>query len=290
MIINFKYHIASLMAVFMALAVGILIGSVLPGDNALLNQQEQLSDNIETQLDLLKKNNEQMKVVSSGLELENNSLKQFGSQIIIPLVDQKLQGKNVAIINTGGYSLPEDFILTLKNSGANIASITTLTNGLELNNLDTILAKLTLYGYENNVENLRAKLSGEIIDIVVKGDTKGILTMLTELELVKTEGDMGAIVTDIVLVGGNPDKDKVYFDEVDGVMINYCTQNKILVYGMEQSNVTHSYMEEYQKKRLSTVDNIDSPPGQFSAVKVLEGKEGNFGIKSTAQKLIPELE
>jgi hypothetical protein len=35
------------------------------------------------------------------------------------------------------------------------------------------------------------------------------------------------------------------------------------------------------------VDNIDTVPGQFALVQILAGQEGHFGVKETAQRLVP---
>lgn len=48
-------------------------------------------------------------------------------------------------------------------------------------------------------------------------------------------------------------------------------------------------MKEYQHNHISTVDNIDTVPGQMAMVLALNGQSGHYGIKSTAQKLLPDL-
>lgn len=274
----------------MALAIGILIGSTLPGNDALLKQQEQLGNRVEAQLELLQQKNEEVRIAANSLELENNTWKQFGKQVMPSLVYGKLEGRSIAVIDTNHYGFSEDLLLTLKSAGATIQSVTTLLNGLDLKDKKTIQEKLGWSETDMTDDETRNRLSEEIAKSILQGDGNQILATLVQLELVKTEGSIGVPLTDVILVGGSIDKEKVHIDTVDSTFIDCFQNNKIPVYGVEQSNVVYSYMEAYQKKRISTVDNIESSPGQLALVMVLSGKQGHFGVKPTAQKLMPELE
>jgi len=57
--------------------------------------------------------------------------------------------------------------------------------------------------------------------------------------------------------------------------------------GIELSTAANSYMGLYKKQKISTVDNVDSIIGQTSLIQILTGREGNFGIKETADSLMP---
>ena len=47
MIIDFRYHIASLVAVFLALGVGILIGGAILGNTTLQRELGQIEENLD---------------------------------------------------------------------------------------------------------------------------------------------------------------------------------------------------------------------------------------------------
>ena len=47
--IDLRYHIATIIALFLALAVGILIGSTIVGDDLLVEQQKKSIDRLEEQ-------------------------------------------------------------------------------------------------------------------------------------------------------------------------------------------------------------------------------------------------
>jgi len=73
-------------------------------------------------------------------------------------------------------------------------------------------------------------------------------------------------------------------------MMNYFLERNVPVFGVETSDVAYSYMKEYQKLKVSTVDNIDMIPGQLSLVMSVYGKPGNYGIKTTARQLMPDVQ
>ncbi len=74
---------------------------------------------------------------------------------------------------------------------------------------------------------------------------------------------------------------------LDLPLMNYFLAQNIPVYGVETSDVDYSYMKQYQKLNVSTVDNIEMIPGQLSLVMAVYGKPGNYGIKTTARQLMP---
>ena len=52
--IDLKYHIASIVAVFLALGLGVIIGSTIVGDDLLVDQQQKLIERLEEQFYTLK--------------------------------------------------------------------------------------------------------------------------------------------------------------------------------------------------------------------------------------------
>ncbi|HAG08782.1 MAG TPA: copper transporter, partial [Desulfotomaculum sp.] len=80
MIINLRYHIASLVATFLALGIGILIGSIMLGNDTLVKQQQQLTRKLELQIEELRKKNEAVQAIMNNLEVSNDLKEQFEKQ------------------------------------------------------------------------------------------------------------------------------------------------------------------------------------------------------------------
>src|SRR6476469_10051827 len=93
-----RYHAASLAAVFLALAIGILIGVGL-GHNVLSGAQKDLEKSLKSDLANTRDRNQ-------ALQGDLNQAREFGEQVYPGLVGNVLRGKRIAVIALGG--LPDD--------------------------------------------------------------------------------------------------------------------------------------------------------------------------------------
>src|SRR5437867_2596679 len=92
-----RYHVASLAAVFLALAIGILIGVGL-GHNVLSGAQRDLEQSLKSDLANTRNHNQ-------ALQGELNQERDFSSQSFPALVGNLLRGERIAVVALGG--LPE---------------------------------------------------------------------------------------------------------------------------------------------------------------------------------------
>jgi hypothetical protein len=63
----------------------------------------------------------------------------------------------------------------------------------------------------------------------------------------------------------------------------------VRVVGAERTDADPSSMEYFASQGLATVDNIDELPGKVALVLALDGADGDFGVKDTADSLLPDL-
>jgi len=114
--------------------------------------------------------------------------------------------------------------------------------------------------------------------------------LLAQANIVQVSGTFGESLDGIVLVGGSQDEDTARKNILDLQLLDTFKSHELAIYGVEETSAGYSYMEFYQKQRLTaTVDNIDTVPGQLALVLSIDGKPGHYGVKSTAQRLLPEL-
>ena len=76
---------------------------------------------------------------------------------------------------------------------------------------------------------------------------------------------------------------------MDKVIVEIAESYNIPVLGVEKLHVDFSYIPRYQTLGISTVDNVDTIIGQTSLVLVINGKEGHYGVKKSANSLMPFL-
>lgn len=290
MIVDFKYHVASLVAVFLALGIGILIGSTMVGSDTLIEYQKQLADRLEAQLESLRQQNEVIQAHSRNLEIENNMQKEFEKEVLPLLVHGKLTGQQVAVVETGGYGYTDEIIKVIEMAGGKVASVTSLPVGVSLTAEDRELLERELGWKDLNQNQVVTKIAGIVCASVVNGGDEKTLKLLADSGLIKYTGDYGVPLNAVVVVGGSRDENLNRAETLDLPMIDFFIARKINVVGVEETNVAVSYMKYYQKKHMSTVDNVDTVPGQLAMVYALAGSQGHYGVKPTAQKMLPALE
>ncbi len=288
MIIDLKYHIATLVAVFLALGLGIFIGNTLLGSDAVLEQQQQIADSLERQLEEIRAENKIIEDRANRLELECGAQKTFAREVFPLLVNERIMGKNLAIIETNPYGFPEGLAETLRVAGAKVVSSTTILNGLELGeNREQILSELGIGDMKTS--EIEKYIAGQVAQGIHKGNNMAVLNYLSQNNLIEMQGDYGIALDGVIIIGGCNAEEENKFKIIDIPMIDYFKNNMITVYGVEESSMKCSYMAAYQDKRISTVDNIDTIPGQLALVLLIEGKTGHYGIKPTAKQLLPAI-
>lgn len=285
MYLNLKCHIVSLVAVFLALGLGILIGTAVPGSDVLDSQQQRLAGDLERQLSVLRQKNEFLQARVGSLEMDNNIQRRFETQVLPVLLDGRLKGRNIAIIGTAAQRLPDELAGILETAGARIQS-TTVLNGLEVGDGKELLRDLNWPDMDERT--MTARIAGEIARAVLTGDN-GVLNTLAARQVIRAGGGYGEPVDDVVIVGGSPEKRLIKVECLDYPIIDIFKARGVNVYGVEESGAAYSFMKEYQKKGIATVDNIDTAPGQLALVYAISGSPGNYGVKSSAGALLPDL-
>lgn len=287
MIIDYKYHIASLVAVFLALGIGILIGSTLLGNSTLIDYQKQVTDRLENQLQDLREENKVIEAKANTLEIDQNANKQFEEQVMPLLVSGRISGQQYALIDLNSVGFPPELTEVITDAGGEISSVTSINTFYDQPNTFMDLKQNT--GRQDlKDEEFLSKLGTEIATWLITGEQQGIVGYLEEKDLFKRTGNYGIPVDGVILVGGSYMENKRN-TQLDLAFIDYFKEMNIPVIGLEETDVVHSSMKEYQRKHISTIDNIDTAPGRLAVVLTLGGQPGHYGIKSTAQKLLPDL-
>jgi len=288
-VIDIKYHIASLVAVFLALGIGLLMGTTLLGNDTLIDYQKQVTNRLETQLENLRQKNESVETMANELEMDLNIQTEFNNKVLPVLVHNKLENINLAVIETNGYRFSSTLIDTLELAEANITSITSFMHYSE----DQLPGDLTqsLGWADNNTEyeNLSSFVAAKIADAIITGEMENV-DLLAQANIIQVSGTYGESLDGIILVGGSQDEDTARKESLDLPLLDTFKSHELAIYGVEETSAGYSYMEFYQKQRLTaTVDNIDTVPGQLALVLSIDGQPGHYGVKSTAQRLLPEL-
>ncbi len=279
---DIRYHIASLVGVFLALTVGILLGSVIVDKGVLVDQQQALVQSLEARHNDLQDKNEM-------LNRENAELKQFEAGAL-SVVNDRLKEKKIAIVLTGDASDEDlnNLKATLDQAGANSAIIS-MKGFIQGFKERGVRKQLGDFFPDSGLsrQQLQNKVLERIAVQIATPSDGSFLRELAELGLIDLKSVENLPAEQAVFFGGTRVK-KGNVNEIDLPLIRFLKQLGLEVVGTEETTVKNSYIDSYLKE-VSTVDNIDQISGKIALVYVLLGQDGHFGIKPTAQSMLPSL-
>src|SRR4051812_19704403 len=143
-----RYHAASLIAVFLALATGILIGAQFGGD-ALTNTRKDLEHSLVGNLQDARSRADEL----SG-QLSRSD--EFGERVYPVLTRDRLGGRRIAIVALG--DLPSDVVGDVENalgpSGARLVGVVVVREPVDVNGLASDLAKTRFADLRTNPDAL----------------------------------------------------------------------------------------------------------------------------------------
>lgn len=282
---DFRYHIISLVAVFLALGIGILVGTMIGEKGAVSQPQKALVERIEADFG-------QLRAENRLLNEQNQANEKFQRAVLPVLISGQLVQKNVALVVTTSLdpSIQKVLANVFEMAGGRLVSTTTLAPHLALDkkeNVEKVNALLGVTGLP--LRQLKGRVLGEIAKQLVTGQNPKFIGDLAGSGIISTDGAYDIAVNAVVVVGGSEENKKDDPETIDIPLVKALLEFNIQVVGAETTKVKVSYMPIYQRTGIATVDNIDSPIGEISLVYALKGERGNFGIKSTAQQAVPPL-
>ena len=290
-LIDIRYHIYSLAAVFFALAVGIAIGFSFATRQPATRAEQRTIHSYADSMRRLKRDIENAAQKSSQ-EQEAAKGREAFCQALLPIVLKgKLAWRNVAIIQTGDYSELTGLVKrTLEDAaGARVTGIIELSREFAFSDDRKIAGALADCGVVVPADKEpREKLLAIVADIAAHGTHSQFIPKFEEKGIAQFTGDCDRMNRLVVIIGGSGGDDSNSAELVDNELIAQLNRLGVTVVGCESSMAASSYVPSWQKMGIATVDDVDSAIGQVGMVCALNGEHGSFGSKSTADRLIPQ--
>jgi hypothetical protein len=278
-----RYHATSLIAVFLALAIGILIGAEFGGD-ALTSTRRNLEASLVNNL-------QDARSKSDELNGELGRANEFADRVYPALTRERLQGKRIAIVALGG--LPNDDTTAVEEAlgptGAKLVGVGVVREPVDLDGLAGDLAKTRFADIERNPDSLTA-LGVGVGRQLVRG---GTLPEVVRGHLFsRASGSFGAL--DGVIVVRNQPQDlgpvqRTTAGTLESGLLGGITATRTPATGVESSTADPSSISFFQGNDLSSVDDVELTAGQLALVFTMLGAEGSFGVKGSADRLLPDL-
>lgn len=270
MVINMRYYVITIAAIFISLGLGIFIGFNLNGQELYLSQQKILLESLEEKFGELKLEKEYFTNQIDSLMLENQRNINFIDGVYKEMIDNKLSKLSIAIIISSDHYYYSDIRNTLESAGAKIP--------VEIQYTDKIFSTAPFFIMENQESWIEVKNSRELITLVNQ-EIEKLLALRSPSILLENLAAMGyvryifdeAILTNgpihhVVLAGGGLLEDTQKIEMVDIDLIKRCGANRIPLIAVERDDVGFSYSSYYKKMKITTIDHINTTMGKISLV------------------------
>src|ERR1700744_1386389 len=278
-----RYHATSLIAVFLALAVGILIGAEFGGD-ALTQTRKNLENSLVGNLQDARSHVE-------DLNGELGNANEFDEKVYPVLTRDRLQGQRIALIAFG--NLPSEITSAVENAlgptGAKLVGVGVVREPVDTSGLADELSATRFAEVATDPEEMNELGTGVGRQIVIGGTLPEVLR---GGPFAHASGEFGP-VDSVIVVRDQPEGmgpvQRSTANALETSMLRGMTGTGVPIVGVETTTTEPSSMSFFQANELSTVDDVDTTAGQVALVYAAGGVEGNFGVKSSAERLLPDL-
>ena len=307
---DFRYHALSLAAVLLALAVGVVIGVAI-GDSDLVSSAKSgiVHD--------LKEEVGQAQQHANKLSGELSSEQAFANDLYPIAVHGLLGGQSVGVVFLGGSSNRINGLIrdAVTQAGGNLGTVVAVHEPLDLAGIARAAEGTRFQALAPAAPEASEASGGEGAAPAVSAPEPELLegfgTIVgkqlvsgganVERELISRvrarlltafDGQLGKL-DEVVIVRNEPTtltaEESKSAGEFDSGLIGGIAAVGIPIVGVELSNAEPSQIPWYQSKDLSSVDDLDTTAGQAALVYALTGSHGSFGVKATADSLLPNV-
>ncbi|MFD0559840.1 copper transport outer membrane protein MctB [Stackebrandtia endophytica] len=302
--INFRYHLVSVTAVFLALAIGLVLGTTALNGPTL----EVMSDQVAT----LRDDNATLRDQVLELETAAANEQEFADAVAPATLNATLEDQNILVLSVSAADQAHvaGVVNMLGYSGAaNVGQLTFTDNFVEPGNSDILVdlvADLTPTDIEppnNNdgVESASALLAATLFSEGpgTADDRDALIKALVELQMVTVDEKLGEQATAVIIVTGKPYSGTEASGQNANVLmfVDQFGQHGPVVCaaptGAGDGNVVSAILGDAElAESISTVDNAAGPEGQLATVMAVPerigGTAGHYGTGEGATALVPE--
>jgi hypothetical protein len=310
-VINFRYHVVSLTAVFLALAIGLVVGT------AALNGP--LSDTLNNDVNALRRQNQQYRDQVNHLEVEANKQEQFAKDAAPIMLAGKLTNRRILVVSlASGDKYVDGVVDYLTLAGAKVTGRVQVQDRftepssnedlLDLANISrpsSVVA--TLPTNSNGVETSTGLLAAVLLDRVPQVSEDARDSVISAYEhgthdhgsYIVVPGGVTGSAEAVVVVAGSPyvDRDAAKKNAAVVTMVTGLDQKVPIVVAGNGTSGDGNVLAQVRgdatlNRNVSTVDNVSTEMGRLvtslALTEQLDGRSGHYGIDAGANSLLPK--
>jgi hypothetical protein len=281
---DLRYHVASLAAVFLALIIGILVGVGIASQTSVSESDRQL---LEKQLTDAVRDREAARADADLLRRQQEAGTSYIEESYPVVMNGRLRAVPVTLLFIGRVvpEIRDAVVQTLDDAnGPPLARMRALELPVDA---QAVRAALPQELKTLTLEEVGQRLGREL----VAGGETPLWDALSSVIAEETAGPNGPEVEAVVVFDGQPLGERPSAPFLEG-MYEGITGAGVPVAGVERTGERPSRINGYGRLGLSsTVDSIDSEMGRVAlAVLLAGGEEGHYGLKPTADAVVPPIE
>jgi hypothetical protein len=276
-VFDFRYHALSLVAVFLALGIGILLGTTI-GDQLVSEANRDIASSLRQDVTEARSEERAARTALGDREA-------FIDAAFPRIAGGRLRGRNVAIVASG--DLPRDVEKAVRDAvrdaGGGVASVSELKSPPDVEELGEAVGRrfTDLRGDDERLSSLGRRLGRALA-----GGTQ-LASRLADRFPERFRGDFPRV--DAIVLYRDPDEKRSDgLEELEQGMIRGLRATRDPLVGVEELDTDPSQIPFYNDRLRASVDAVDSPGGRIALVLALAGARGNFGYKETADEPLPE--
>ncbi len=299
--ISFRYHIVSLVGVFLALAVGIVVGTTALNGPVTHDLRNQVND--------LKSDRSRLADQVNNLQGQVDTADQFASTFGSRLVAGTLTGKKILVVSLPGASTGEqDGVATqLTAAGAALSGRLALASGFTDPSQGSSITTLATgpahpLGLTLPQTNDPGQLGGALLAYVLVGkgestDLKTVLSGFSSLHMITSDPQGIEASKTVVVIGAGSQPKNSYAGQSELNLVEALAKagGHVVVAGdrgsAQDNGVVALVRAGATKSNVSTIDNADTGFGQVSTALAVAAAEkaqvGHYGTQKGAEALFP---
>jgi len=286
---DYRYHALSLAAVLFALALGVLLGVAIGDSNLVSSAKNGIVHNLSSEVSSAHKQVGQLQDRLTDEEA-------FAAGIYPLSVHELLSGRSIGLVFLGGSSDRVNSLVraAVTQAGGAVATVVAVREPLDLEGIAQEAAGThfaPLAGSTQLVERFgelagRQLVSGgQLVDRELLSRVRTSLMSAFDGQLTHLEG---LVVMRSEPPGMNPAQTEASAAFDAGLLAGVAAVGVPAV-GVELSSSEPSQVPWYKSRNISSVDDLEALAGQSALVYTLAGDHGAFGVKSTADSLLPSV-
>jgi hypothetical protein len=281
-VFTFRYHAITLVAVFLALGIGVLLGVAIGEEGLVSDASKDLERSLRGDLREARSDN-------ADLRKEVERRERYAREAYPGLVAGELPDWRVGILALG--NLPAGYASAIRDAvepaGGRIDSVSVVDQPLPRGRLAKELEGTGLERVDRSDEQLE-RLGRRVGRQLGEGG-ESIRRLRQEL-FSSSRGEYRGL--DAVVLVRDPDESlrgerKRVQDRFESGLLDALQDTDARMVGVEKTGTDPSQVGFMKDRGISSVDDLDLVAGWTALVWSLAGADGHFGVKGSAERLLP---